>query len=79
MKLILTLCAAASLFAGTLPAFATDAADVAKADAKAAAAKNKADKQVAKGHTLRAGRAAKKAAKAEEKAEKCEKKAAETK
>lgn len=55
----------------TPAAFAKDKeAEAAKDSAKAAAAKNKADKQVEKGHTIRAGRAAKKAEKAQEKADK---------
>jgi hypothetical protein len=45
-----------------------DAADVQKNEAKAAAETNKANADVAKGHSFRAGRAAKKAAKAQEKA-----------
>ena len=55
-----------SLFTVT-PAFS---GDLQKDEAKAAAETNKANSQVAKGHSLRAGRAAKKAEKAEEKVNK---------
>ncbi|MBU6454888.1 MAG: hypothetical protein KGS72_24175 [Cyanobacteria bacterium REEB67] len=53
-----------------LPVFADAAADAAKEQAEAQADSNKAREQAAKGHPLRAGRAAKKAKKAQEKAEK---------
>jgi len=69
MKLSAMFCAlvaSTSLFT-VVPAFA---GDLQKDEAKAAADTNKANSQVAKGHSLRAGRAAKKAEKAEEKVNK---------
>jgi hypothetical protein len=66
MKLSAIFCAlvaSTSLFT-VVPAFA---GDLQKDEAKAAADTNKANSQVAKGHSLRAGRAAKKAEKAQEK------------
>jgi hypothetical protein len=73
MKLSAIFCAllaSTSLFA-VVPAFAKDAAaDLQKDEAKAASEQNKANSQVAKGHSVRAGRAAKKAEKAQEKVEK---------
>jgi hypothetical protein len=68
MKLTAMLCAlvaSTSLFT-VVPAFA----DLQKDEAKAAADTNKANSQVAKGHSLRAGRAAKKAEKAQGKVNK---------
>jgi hypothetical protein len=65
MKLTAMLCAlvASTSLLTVVPAFA----DLQKDEAKAAADTNKANSQVAKGHSLRAGRAAKKAEKAEAK------------
>jgi hypothetical protein len=66
MKLTALFCAfvASTGLLAVIPAFA---GDLAKDEAKAAADTNKANSQVAKGHSLRAGRAAKKAAKEQEK------------
>jgi hypothetical protein len=73
MKLTAIICAlvASTSLLTAVPAFAKDAAaDLQKDEAKAASDRNKVNKQVAKGHTFRAGRAAKKAEKAEEKVDK---------
>ena len=72
MKRIFTLCALAVSVCGfamnSMPAFSKDAAaDEAKNEAKAASETNKANEEVTKGHSFRAGRAAKKAEKANEK------------
>ncbi|MBS1956409.1 MAG: hypothetical protein JST89_19640 [Cyanobacteria bacterium SZAS-4] len=73
MKLnkFVVLCFTLSMFATpAYPVVAKDlAADEAKQQAKAAADNEKAQKEVSKGHSFRAGRAAKKAEKAEKKAE----------
>lgn len=67
---IVILCSTLSILGSLYPATAKDiAADEAKQQAKAAADNEKAQKEVSKGHSFRAGRAAKKAEKAEKKAE----------
>ncbi|CAN5641995.1 hypothetical protein BH10CYA1_BH10CYA1_13900 [soil metagenome] len=67
---IVVLCSMLGMLGATYPAVAKDlAADEAKQQARAAADKEKAEKQVSKGHAFRAGRAAKKAEKAAKKAD----------
>ncbi len=71
MKRFTALCALACLVCGfamnSMPAFSKDAAADGQNEAKAASETNKANEEVTKGHSFRAGRAAKKAGKANEK------------